>query len=172
MENYLLLLEDVPRRTAEVVADHFVVGLLAAVILVLLGLLTKRFTNFSLRLAEVRVDGHWSTTLTELTADPTDQKVHEYVTLHQFLNKVWGETYVQNDRRDVYQVKGQLVATNLALIFRDKNGFNTGSIFLRVTSKELMEGYEIGVDREAKLYAKKYVWKSEPNKYRPAASDH
>jgi hypothetical protein len=179
MENNSILLEGVISG----VVEHLGVYLAIALILLVLGFFRKRLINLSAWFVPVRVHGNWSTTLGEPTVgtpapivkmqeNPPSQKVHEYVTLHQFFNKVWGTTFVQNERKDVYQVRGQLVATNLALIFRDKNGFNSGAIFLRVTSKELMEGYEVGVDREAKLYSRVYTWKHEEDKFAAPASGH
>ena len=175
MENNRILLSDF-NEVIRLVADHFVIWVLAAIILLLIAFFRKRLLNLSAWFAPVQVHGKWSTTLIEPTAGTPvsavkmqenlqGQKVHEYAILHQFFSKVWGDTIVQNERKDVYRVRGQLVATNLALIFRDRKGFNTGAIFLRVTTKELMEGYEAGVDRNGNLYSRVYIWRREVDKF-------
>ena len=64
------------------------------------------------------------------------------------------------------------MAKNLVLIFHDTNGFNTGSIFLRVTSKELMQGYEVGEGSDGNLYSGVYIWSKVVNKFVARPSRH
>jgi hypothetical protein len=169
-------------EVVRLVTDHFVVNVLAAIILLLILFFWKRLLNLSSWFVPIKVHGKWSTTLTEPTAgtpsggvktqENQSQKTHEYVKLHQFFNKVWGDAFVQNEPRDVYHVRGQLVADKLALIFRDKKGFDTGAILLRVTAKDLMQGYEVGVDPAGTFYSGVYSWIKEVDRFPGRSAAH
>lgn len=152
------------------VVEHFAVYVTIAILVLLIAFFRKKLLNLSSWFAQVKVHGEWSTTLTEpplssppvaVTAqeDRNHRKSHEYVTLHQFVNKVWGDTIVQNETRDIYQVRGHLVGEKLSLTFRDKNGFDSGAILLKVKNKNLMDGFEVGVDPQGEMYSQRYVWR-------------
>lgn len=165
------------------VAEHLGVMLLIAIILILIAYFRKNLINLSSRFVPVRVHGKWATTLSEPTVETSvgaaktpdnseSQKTHEYVMLHQFFNKVWGDAFVQNETRDVYQVRGHLVGQKLSLLFRDKEGFDSGAIFLNVTHKEQMQGYEVGVDPAGNVYSRVYTWRREVDKFPGPSSAH
>lgn len=143
--------------------EHIAVYITIAILLILIALLKKKLLNLSSRFAQVRVHGKWSTTLTDPAVtspgNPENPKSHEYVILHQFVNRVWGDTTVQNEARDIYEVRGHLVGEKLTLTFRDKNGFDAGAVLLKVTNKNLMEGFEVGVDSHGNIYSQPYVWR-------------
>src|SRR6476646_8789232 len=112
MVHNLILLDGLLGRAVEVVADHFIVWFLAVVILGLITAFKERLLNLSAMFVPVKVHGEWSTILSDSTtgtpagtvaqAPPQTEKPHEYVKLHQFFNKVWGDAFVQNEPKDVY----------------------------------------------------------------------
>lgn len=181
METTTLLLNLFPTEILIRVLEHFEVPLITAILVIIVGYFRDRLINLSAWFVPIKVHGTWYTTMTKsppeiplgaVVSPPQSQKVWEDVVLHQFFNKVWGKTYVHNDNRDIYAVRGRLVAKNLVLIFHDTNGFNTGSIFLRVTSKELMQGFEVGEGSDGNLYSGVYIWHKVVNKFAARSSGH
>src|ERR1043166_2100626 len=97
MENKTILLDGFLNEAGRVVADHFIVGVIAAIIVLLIAFFRERLLNLSTMFAPIKVHGKWSHTLGEQTAGtpsgtarqatPQIEKPHEYVKLHQFFNR-------------------------------------------------------------------------------------
>jgi hypothetical protein len=87
-------------------------------------------------------------------------KRHENAELHQFLNWVWGEAIAQSDPTTRYIVRGQIVGEKLSLVYRERNGFDSGAILLDVKTKDLMQGFEVGRDSTTgAIYTNSYTWR-------------
>jgi hypothetical protein len=90
----------------------------------------------------------------------TNEKRHEDAELHQFLNWVWGEAKWNSNPAISYIVRGHIVGQQLSLIYRERNGLDSGAILLDVKTKELMEGFEVGHDPgTAAIYSNPYRWR-------------
>lgn len=96
----------------------------------------------------------------EAHRDPVPEKRHESAELHQFLNWVWGEAQWSSNPAIRYIVRGKIVGEKLSLIYRERNGVDSGAILLDVKTKDLMEGFEVGRDSDSgAIYSNSYSWR-------------
>jgi hypothetical protein len=148
--------------------EHIGVTVVVAVIILLIGFFRKRLIDFTSWFVAVKLHGLWDTTIQpdddpkKAQANPnykTEEEVHEVARLHQFFNKVWGETECKEDPEKSFKVRGQIVGEKLSLVYRATEGFYCGAILLQIKNTKLMRGFEIGRDRETgDIYTKSYTW--------------
>ena len=169
METGPLLFETTWSKVLEGFVDHYLlVPFLIALTLLLVRSIRNGVSDVSGRLVGFRVHGTWDTTIqiddsdrekpVEHLKDETEED-HETATLHQFFNKVWGQTTCKNDRSKIFKVRGQIIGGQLSLVYRQNEGFYSGAILLDIKTVKLMKGYEIGRHRgTGEIYIKSYTW--------------
>ena len=102
------------------VLEHYLVLIIAAVLLLVVAFFKERFMSWINTLfGKIPVQGRWETVLFR-GAVP---EAHEVAHLHQFLNRVWGETTTKELKpKMVYKVRGRICGEKLCLILRAERG--------------------------------------------------
>jgi|GEM_PF-6792153 len=108
----------------------------------------------------VRVNGSWITQIDR----GSGWEEWEDATLHQFVNRVWGDATITSGKRRTYQLRGEIRGQMLCLIYRqtDRSGFDCGAIALEVRPDHReMDGYEVGYDKtQNNISPRLYKWTS------------
>ena len=90
----------------------------------------------------------------------SEERRHEDAELHQFLHWVWGHAKLKTNPNVQYVVAGYVRGEKLSLVYREKKGNDTGAILLDIKSKTLMEGFEVGCEKDkGSIYSNLYRWR-------------
>ena len=139
------------------VVDHYIVLILAAVLIAALALFWKMIAPFVTSLfSQISIQGNWSTKLDR----GSGLESHEEAEIRQFIHRVWGYSTVTGSERR-FQFRGTIVGDRVCLVYRAKSpstDFGASVLKIKSNGKE-MKGYEVGIDRdtdEPKTY--RYEW--------------
>jgi hypothetical protein len=150
------------QQIVNVIVEHYVVTIIAAAFLALMGYIWRRGLGaVNGLLKAVPVNGEWKTEIDR----GSGFQPHEVATLHQFINTVWGNTTITTGKGKSYNLRGRICGQMLCLVYTTSKGgagFDAGAVVLEIDPEgNEMAGFEVGYDKEKKdIATRPYKWTS------------